>query len=293
MKKIFIVVFIIVSFAIINAGEKLKIAYMICVSREDTLNRFLPLTKYLEEKTGQKFEVVLFDAEDLNKIMKEKKPEFIHSNSLLYIIANKQFKSQLLVTEEKEITGLETASVIFSRAGSGIKTLKDLKGKKMIFGPMFSPSGYLASYYTLLINDIDPENDLAFYSIPWGSYKHEKVLYGVYYQAFDVGSARLGDIEEMVEKKIFEKNDFNIIAISEKMPYCTFYSNEWTDIKLVQKVKNALLDLTPENYAKVNNEYLNVTKAAQIKGYKVINDSDYNIVRKMANKIKLIPYTSD
>ncbi|MBI5416580.1 phosphate/phosphite/phosphonate ABC transporter substrate-binding protein [Candidatus Poribacteria bacterium] len=294
MKKIICTVLLIMSMSISTyAEEKIKIAYMICVSKEDTLARFKPLTAYLENKINKKVEMVIFDAEDLDKTMKEKKPEFIHTNSLLYIIANKSFKSKLLATEEKGLGGVNTAGVIFVRKGSGIKTIKDLKGKRMVFGPMFSPAGYLSSYYTLLENGINPETDLAFYSIPWGAYKHEKVMYAVYYQAFDAGSARYGDIEDMIAKKIFDKNDFDILATGEMIPYCTFSASDWADKDLAGKVKQALLGLTSNDFIEVDKEKINVTKAADIKGYKVLKDSDYDLIRKMANKIEMISYTSE
>ncbi len=293
MKKIIILMFIILNFTISIYGENLKIAYMICVSHEDTESRFKPLTAYLEKEIGQKIDLILFDAEDFEKVMKDKRPDFTHTNSLLYIISKKKFKSNLLVTEDKGLGGLNSAGVIFSRKGSGIKTLKDLKEKRMIFGPMFSPAGYLASYYTLIKNGIDPEKDIAFYSIPWGAYKHEKVMYAVYYQAFDAGSARYGDIEEMIEKKVFEKGDFDILATSEKFPYCTFAASEWADQKMVEKIKQALLKLGPNDYALVDKEKLNVFKSAGIRGYKALKDSDYDIVRKMAEKIELINYTAE
>ena len=55
-----------------------------------------------------------------------------------------------------------------------MKTLQDLKGKRLIFGPMLSPGGYLTQYYAMKKAGLDPERDLGIYSFPPGAWTPER-----------------------------------------------------------------------------------------------------------------------
>ncbi|MFA7404406.1 MAG: PhnD/SsuA/transferrin family substrate-binding protein [Pelobacteraceae bacterium] len=52
----------------------------------------------------------------------------------------------LLASEKRGKFGPRTAGTIITRKGSGITKLSDLKGKRLVFGPMLAPTGYMAEY---------------------------------------------------------------------------------------------------------------------------------------------------
>ncbi len=89
----------------------------------------------------------------------------------------------------------------------------------MVFGPALAPFGYMAQYDLLLTNVFDPEEDLAYYAIPWGSFKHEKVIYGVLFGRYDVGAAPRLDLDHMAQEGKINLDDFHIIGESIPMPY--------------------------------------------------------------------------
>jgi phosphonate transport system substrate-binding protein len=196
-----------------------KIGYMICNSLEETRDRFEPLTAYLSEKTGRKFESIYVNTFDFEDLVKDKKVDFTHTNSILPIIFQKEYGLELLAVEERGRHGhLETGAII-SLKESGIKTFDDMRGKTMVFGPALAPFGYMAQYYLMLENGFDPEEDLAYYAIPWGSYKHDKVIYGVLFGRYDVGAAPRLDFDRMARQGKIKLDDFHIIAESIPMPY--------------------------------------------------------------------------
>ncbi len=270
----------------------LKIGYMICNSEHETLERFTPLTRYLSEKTGIDFEPVAVDTQDVEPRFKKGEFALTHGNSLLYVILRERYGLTLLASEKRGRFGSRTGGAIIARKGSGITKLSDIKGKRMVFGPMLAPTGYLAEYDLMLRSGINPEKDLAYYAIPPGSFKHEKLIYAVLYGQFDVAAAPLLDLETMVKEGKIAADDFVILGQTPIIPYCTFGAAKETDPAVVAKVRQALLELTPETTVEVNGERVKVLKAAWIDGFEELQDSDYNPIREMAKRVNMPPYAT-
>jgi phosphonate transport system substrate-binding protein len=268
----------------------LKIGYMVCNSERETEQRFLPLTHYLSEKVGVDFVPVLVDTQDFEKRFKAGEFALAHSNSLIYIILKERYDMQLVAAEKRGQFGSRSAGAIIARAGSGIRKLDDIRGKKMAFGPMLAPTGYLAEYDLLLRSGIDPERDLGYYAIPAGSYKHEKAIYGVLYGKFDVAAAPVLDLEVLTREGKISPDDFVILAQSPIVPYCTFGAAKGIDPGIMRKVRQSLLELKPADTVEIGGERVKVLKAAGIDGYEELLDSDYNPIRDMARRVNMPPY---
>ena len=275
-----------------ETGNKqvVKIGYMLCNSEQETSQRFLPLTRYLSDKVGVEFQMVPVDTHDFEKRFKAGEFAFTHSNSVLYMILHENEGLQLLATEKRGKFGSRTAGAIIARKGSGINKLDDIRGKRLAFGPMLAPTGYMAEYDLMLAAGINPENDLGHYTIPTGSFKHEKLIYGVLYGQYDVAAAPVLDLETMTREGKITPDDFVILAQSKPIPYCTFGVAKGTDPALVKKVKDALMALKPTDTAMVDGEQLKVMKAAWIDGYEELLDSDYDSIREMAKRVNMPPY---
>jgi phosphonate transport system substrate-binding protein len=267
-----------------------KIGYMLCNNEEETMSRFLPITRYLSEKCGVDFVAVPVDTLDFEKRFKAGEFTFTHSNSLIYVILRENHGLELVASEKRGKFGARSAGALIARKGSGIEKLDDIRGKRLAFGPMLAPTGYLAEYDLMLSAGINPEHDLGTYSIPPGSFKHEKLIYGVLYGQYDVAAAPVLDLETMTREGKIAPDDFIILAQSTPIPYCTFGVAKGTDPALVKKVKDALLALKPEDTAEVDGERLKVLKAAWIDGYEELLDSDYDPIREMAKRVNMPPY---
>ena len=269
---------------------QMKIGFMNCNSAKETLERFRPLTRYLSETLGIDFQAVPVDTQDFEERFAAGEFAFTHGNSLLYIILHKNEGLQLLATEKRGQYGPRTAGAIISRKGSGITKLSDIKGKRMIFGPQLAPTGYLAQYNLMLDAGTDPERALAYYAIPTGSFKHEKLIYAVYFGAYDVGTAPALDLELMTREGKISADDFNIIGQTQIFPYCTFGASAKVDPELVKRFREALVSLTPETTVEIDGEKLKVLKSAWVDGYEQLSDSDYDPIRAMAKNANMPPY---
>jgi phosphonate transport system substrate-binding protein len=270
--------------------QVVKIGYMLCNSEQETSQRFLPLTRYLSDKVGVDFEMVPVDTNDFEQRFKKGDFTFTHTNSVLYVILRENQGVELIATEKRGKLGSRTAGAIIALKGSGIEKLSDIKGKRMAFGPMLAPTGYLAEYDLMLAAGINPENDLGHYTIPSGTYKHEKLIYGVLYGKYDVATAPMLDIEVMTREGKISPDDLVILAQSKPIPYCTFAVAKGVDPVLVKKVKDALLALKQTDTARVDGEQLKVMKSAWIDGYEELLDTDYDPIREMAKRVNMPPY---
>lgn len=273
-----------------GARPVVKIGYMLCNNEQETMSRFLPLTRYLSDRCGVDFVAVPVDTHDFEKRFKSGEFTFTHTNSLIYVILRENHGVELVASEKRGTFGSRSAGALIARKGSGIETLDHIRGKRLAFGPMLAPTGYLAEYDLMLSAGINPEHDLGTYSIPSGSFKHEKLIYGVLHGKYDVAAAPVLDLETMAREGKISADDFVILAQSKPIPYCTFAVAKGTDPALVKKVKDALLSLKPGDTAEVDGERLKVLKAAWIDGYEDLLDSDYDLIREMAKRVNMPPY---
>ncbi len=265
-----------------------KIGYMICNSEKDTLQRFEPFTEYLSKKLDVNFEMVAIDTADFMKSVDDL--DFTHTNSLLYIMMNRFHGVEILAAEKNGSLGYKAQGLIISSKKSGIQDVKDLKGKTMVFGPMLGPTSYMAQVDILLKNGVDPDDDLAFYSIPRGSFKHEKVIYGVLFGKYDAGAAPLLDFERMVDDNRIDADDFTIIGKAELIPYCNFGVTQRVEEEFARKFKQALLEIKDDDTVEFKGQVLNVLERAIVDGYEDVTDKDFDNIREMAKRTNMPPY---
>jgi phosphonate transport system substrate-binding protein len=270
-----------------------RVGYMICNSIEETRARFEPLSAYLSEATGARFEPVFIDTVDIEEHFEKGELDFTHTNSLLYVLLAERHGAKLVVADKRGAFGALTRGTIIVRADSPIKTLSDLADKRLVFGPQWAPFGFLSQYALLLDGGVDPEVDLGPYSFPGGSWKHEKIVYSVLYGAYDAGAAPLIDLEEMTAEAKIAPGAFRILASSELAPYCTVAASGKVEKIWSSKVREALLALTPETTVEIGGERLKVLDRALLTGFAALDDSAYDTIRAWAKTARMPPYDDE
>jgi len=273
-----------------SGGEKktYRIGFMICNSAEETLDRFRPLTAYLAKQLDIKLEAVAIDTIDFAREIES--VDFTHTNSLLYIILNRFHGVEVLAAEKAGSLGAKTQGAIVALKKSNIRTLEDLQGKTMLFGPMFAPSAYLSQMDLLVRAGFDPEEYLANYSIPGGSFKHEKLIYGVLFGAADAGAFPMLDFERMVASGKLDPEEFTVIAEAPPIVYCNFGVTQKVDADLAAAFRKELLTITLDATVEIEGEIVRVLKQAWVDGYAEISDRDFDPVRDMARRTNMPPY---
>lgn len=266
---------------------------MICNSLEETRARFAPLTAYLSEQLGRDVRPLYIDTADFEEAVSAGEVDIAHTNSLLFAWFEETHGYRILSGERRGRHGTHSAGAIVVRADSGIAEIKDLKGKRFVFGPQLAPTAFLSQYVLLLEAGVDPEDPregLGYYAIPWGSFKHEKVLYGVWHGRYDAGAAPLLDLELMEAESKLPMKDFRILAQGPLVPYCVFSASPDLPEGTFAKVRDLLLGLDDEATANVDGELLRVLKSAWVDGFEGLESADFEELRRMAKAAQLPPY---
>lgn len=135
-------------------------------------------------------------------------------------------------------------SKFIARAGSGIRSLQDLKGKTFAFGSVSSTSGHLMPRYYLLQAGVDPDKDLSRYAY---SGAHDATAKWV-----ESGKVDAGALNESVWQKLLEEKrvDTSKVEVFHTTP--GYFDYNWTvrgdlDPTLAGRIKAAFLALDSRN----------------------------------------------
>lgn len=268
----------------------LRVAFQVCNSLEENRERFEPLRAYLERKLGGPVTAIHVNTFDFVERAQKREFDVLQANGYIYVNVKEKVGATVLAREVKRDTGKDTGGLIVVRAGSPVRTLADLKGRSMVFGPVLSPGGYLAQYDTMLRAGLDPERTLGRYTFLPGAWQHEKVVYAILYGAVDAGAVKVGDIERMEAEGKVRASDFRVVAASEPVPNCTVFALPHVDAATAGRVREALLRLSEGDFIAVDGERLNVLKRDGVKGYVPAEDREFDVLRRMARGANLPPY---
>ena len=150
--------------------EKFVVGFFGGDDAEKTLNDNEPFRTYLEEKLGMPVE--LFTGTSYTVVieaMRAKRVDAMLVGPFAYVLAVQEAQAEALAVN----VGLESDtpaydpnvpthyySVIFTKKGSGIETLADLKGVDFAFVDPASTSGHLAPKTLLIQSGLNPDTDM-------------------------------------------------------------------------------------------------------------------------------------
>jgi phosphonate transport system substrate-binding protein len=205
--------------------------------------KFTPLGKYLEAQTGMKVEFTpVTDYAATVEGLAAKKLDMVWYGGFTFVQAYVR-TNQTAIPLVQRAEDAAFRSVFITRAGSGINTLADLKGKTFVFGSVSSTSGHLMPRYYLLQNGVNPDKDMrvAF------SGAHDATVFQVAGGKVDAGALNISVWTKMVEEKKVDTSQLKVFYTTP--PY---FDYNWTvrgdlDPALVAKLREAFLALNPNN----------------------------------------------
>lgn len=235
---------------------------------------FSPLADYLSRETGEKVSIVIpRDFAAFKAAVKEGKIDIAFSNPLVYVQLREELKLEpLAVAAEK--AGKKFRGIILARRDSGIETIEDLKGKKLVFVDRDSAGGYLFQVLLLHQAGLDLQKDLTI--LPFAK-KHDNVVQAVFNRAADAGGIREDDLEK-VKKVDFSR--MKIIAHTPYYPNWPIYTHPRVAPETAARLRTAILNLSAGS-PRTNK----VLKSANLSGFETVSDRDYNQVREAARLV--------
>jgi len=236
-----------------------------------------PLDAHLEKVLGQPVEFLI--AKDYKEsvdmlIDGRANSAYIGATSYFEALERGAKVKPLVAPIERYTTRPWYRACIVVPANSPIKTLEDLRGKRVAFVSQSSTSGYLMPLAALRKQGIEPERDFA--AVLFGN-THEQTQALLGKQA-DAIATNLGSYTYWkAEDKSAAKNS-RIIWQSEPFPHSPVLVSETLPPELVDKLKEAFLT-TPEGIQDL--------MGAETAGYTLVEAEDYEGVQELRKQLNL------
>ena len=159
---------------------------------------------------------------------------------------------------------------------SGIKSLKDMKGKKIALQDVTSTAGYTYPVAELLKEGLNPINDMKITNVKG----HDQAIIALLNGDVDV-AVTFQDARNIVKKdqpNVFK--DTEIVELTEDIPNDTISVRSDMDDKFRDKLKKAFKDI-----AKTKEGHKIVSEVYSHEGYVDSKDSEFDIVREYGKKV--------
>ena len=236
------------------------------------------LLKYLATELGVK-EVRLITGSDYHSLvgkLEREEVDICWMGSLSYVEAAERLKLRPLVKPVRFKT-TSYRGMIITRQDSGIKDLKDLKGKKLAWVEKESASGYSFPKALLIEAGVNPEKDFAEAQF---LQKHDAVVLNVLLGKYDAGAC-YDDARNTLRDK--EKiNELTVLARTQDISNEPIVCRNGLPEDLVEKVKKAFLNLKIENPG----HKIILEGCTDVQGFVTAQDSDYNYIRKVVDLLE-------
>ena len=278
MKKNLIVLAAIASLILVTSAsaqklKELKISAIPDENPQEMLRIYQPFADYLSKEIGipVKFTPVVDYAATVEGLAANRL-DMVWYGGLTSVQAAKRAKGAKRVIMRKE--DAEFKSHFVTTKSSGVKELKDLKGKTFAFGSVSSTSGHLMPRYFLLKNGINPDKDFSKFSF---SGAHDATAAWVESGKVDAGALNFLVWDKLVQTKKVDTDKVHIFWSTP--PYVDYV---WTvragvDKATVEKISKAFLKL---DYNKPDDKKL--LDLHRTKGYIAAKDEDWKGIEEAA-----------
>ena len=249
-----------------QAPRELRISAIPDENPQEMMRIYTPFADYLTREIGipVKFTPVVDYAATVEALAGNKL-DMVWYGGLTSVQAARQAKGARRVIMRKD--DAEFKSHFITRKETGIKELKDLKGKTFSFGSVSSTSGHLMPRYFLLKAGINPEKDFSKFSF---SGAHDATAAWVEAARVDAGALNFLVWDKLVETKKVDTGKVGIFWTTP--PYVDYV---WTvrgglDKATVEKISKAFLKLDYNNP-----EDKKLLDLHRTKGYIAAKDQDW------------------
>ncbi|ACT01452.1 phosphate/phosphite/phosphonate ABC transporter substrate-binding protein [Paenibacillus sp. JDR-2] len=256
----------------------------------DTLEaKAKPLEKLLSDKLGIPVKVsVSTDYNTIIEAMASKKVDVGFLPPTAYVLAKEKGAAEVMLQAQRfgvdDATGAPTTelvdsykSMIIVKKDSPIKTVADLKGKKIAYQNVTSSAGFVWPAAALMDAGLDPLKDVQPVTVKGHDQGVLAVLNG------DVDAAAIfQDARTLVSKdypKVFE--DTRVLTFTEPIPNDTISVRSDMNADWFAKIQQAFIDIgtDPEGHQIIFDVYSH-------QGYVKSDDSVFDIVRQYNEKVK-------
>jgi len=234
------------------------------VSAEQLVVRFTPLVDYLSQQlhTTVRIETAPNFVEFSRRTAEDKRYDILFTAPHFYPSAE---KSGYRLIASVDSPGMRALIVVPKK--SAIKTLQDLRGKRMATVDIYSLASLLIKKH-LAKNGINPDKDLEIITTP----THNASLLSAYHGITDA-SALMQPPYAAADKQV--RDNMRIIAKTQRAPHIPISVGSRINKACATEISNLLLNMASTNAGK------NVLKHNRFSGFKLANADDYKKIKAL------------
>ncbi|MES9993115.1 MAG: phosphate/phosphite/phosphonate ABC transporter substrate-binding protein [Candidatus Thiodiazotropha sp.] len=240
-----------------------------------TSKLFRPLSRYLEEKLQRPVKLELSPNFDVFlERLRQRRYDLVHLNQFEYIKAHEEL-DYIAIVQNEEFGEKSIRGAIYVRRDSEIKTIDQLRGKKILFGggPRAMMS-YIVPTYLLRQAGLQKGDYQESYAVN----PPNAVLATYLKQADAAGAGEVVRRLPVVRNKI-DVDELSLIAVSEPLPHLPWAVKEELDDDLKSQIKSLLLGLKESPQGQI------ILRQARLSSFNPADDSDYNPHRIIVDTI--------
>lgn len=244
-----------------------------------TIRMFKPLAEYLSVKTGRK--VTIDTAKNFpvfwENVMKGEY-DIVHYNQLHYIESNQKLGYQVIAQNE-EFGVKKIRGALIVRKDSGINSVKDLKGKTVLFG------GGKKAFVSYIVNAVALSNaglKKSDYITKFAKNPPNATIATFLKQSDAAGIGDAGLKIPILKKKGIDVSELKIVSLSSSLPHLPWAVNKSMSKQDKLLIKKALLSLNDSH------EGRNIIKHAGLTGINIAEDKHYEHSREIIKEFNFI-----
>ncbi|MBI2782540.1 MAG: phosphonate ABC transporter substrate-binding protein [Gammaproteobacteria bacterium] len=247
-------------------------------NNEEMVQQFEPMRAYLEKKLGEKVKV--FTATDYAGVieaMKKKRVDIAWFGPLSYYLAEQEAGAEAFAVGIREGSSSHTYKSLFvAPCDSGIKSIKDLKGKSVAFVDPASTSGGLMPTY--MVKQETGQMPQEFFGKFTYAGSHDAAELAVKNKTVDAAADNDITYEKMLANGLISKETNCVIKESDPLPGSPLVYRGDLPPAMKKKIQDAILTAHQD---------IKVTGYGSLSHYVAITPADYQMIRDMVNELGL------
>ncbi len=205
--------------------------------------------------------------------------------SFSYVLVHAREGAEVLVRAE-DLSGRSTyRGLIIVRRDSGIKSIKDMKGKRFAFVDRATTGGYLLPL--VYFKKMGVEDYTAYLKEGYFTGTYTDAIYDVLTRKADIGATKTTVLEKVETTDSRIKNELDILERSAEVPESGLAVRKGLDVTLKKKLKQVLLDMYKDP------EGQNVLEQFGARRFIETTDHDYKAVYEYARELGIDVQTFD
>lgn len=262
------------------SGRNVTVAVFPCPDVVRMVKKFHPMRTYLEKATRHNIKLVVpKDTAELEREVKNGTIDFALLDPQIYVKLAHLYNQELLMVALTRKGEPGQRGVVIARKDSGMKSLANLKGKSVMFGPKLSTVRWLYARLLFEESGMDIERDLK-------AYTHgtccEDAAFNVYLEAVDAAVVCEHFLEEHPDKHKelgFKAEQFSVIGKTRPAPTRVFAGRRDLDRQILIPMVQALSGLDRRN-----DDHNAMLHRAELGGFLMVKDSRYDGIRKLIDR---------